>query len=85
MHTYRCEVAEGYAETLFDTAVYRFLELHGAPEDSLVTVHTEPQRSGCVKSVRLWSREAVERFDRHWRAFVHERAGCRPFPLCEAA
>ena len=78
MHVYECHLSDRMAESLFDTAVYRFLERE-APNDSSVCVHTEVRSSGLVKSVRLWSTCAVANFERYWRTFEHERATCRPF------
>jgi hypothetical protein len=78
VHVYECHLSDGFAESLFDTAVYRFLERE-APTDSSVSVHTEVRSSGLVKSVQLWSTCAVADFERYWRSFANERVGCRPF------
>ncbi len=79
MTVFSCHVPEARSESLFETAVYRFRELHTAPDDALVSVHTEIRAGGAIKSVRLWSLEAVEQFERYWRTFARERAMCNPF------
>jgi hypothetical protein len=79
MHVYECPVADHYVDSLFETAVYRFLELNPIPLDDSVSMHTEVRPSGFVKSVRLWSESAVADFERYWRTFQQERAMCRPF------
>lgn len=77
MHAYECMVAETDGG-LFETAVYRFLEVHPTPSESSVSMHTEVRSAGKVKSVHLWSARAVEDFDRHWQRFRHERLACLP-------
>jgi len=79
VYTYEHQVPDNRVESLFETAVYRFLELHTAPSDSSVSMHTEVRPSGLIKSVRLWSEGAVANFERHWRSFQCERTLCRPF------
>jgi hypothetical protein len=80
MHVYRIDAGAGCADGLFETAVYRFLELNSAIEpEGCVAIHTEICGASRQKSVRLWSDRAVEDFQRFWEAFQRERAQCAPF------
>jgi hypothetical protein len=86
MHTYHIDAADTATESLIETALYRFLELHAtASDEAAATLHTEvcgPQRR---KTVRLWSAEAVTRFERFWLEFRRERALCNPFEAGRAS
>jgi hypothetical protein len=80
MHLYQAEVGDEALDSLFQTALYRFLEVHASRSlNEAVAMHTEIIGATRRKVVRLWSADAVERFDRHWREFQRERATCAPF------
>jgi len=84
MHVYRTETSTGWAEGQFDTAVYRFLELHSPQDHDLVIVHTEVTGAALMKSVQLWSAEAVAQFASFWSKFQHDQAAHAPFPYARA-
>src|SRR4051794_8012150 len=65
VYQFRTELLDSLAEGRFETAVYRFLELHaGDQSDVLIAIHTDVRDAGFVKSVTLWSDEAVGQFGR---------------------
>lgn len=79
MYQFRTELLGGLSEGCFETAVYRFLELHADAEaDVLIAIHTDVQDAGLVKSVTLWSEDAVSQFERFWDLFRHETAAPAP-------
>jgi hypothetical protein len=80
MHVYQIDTSDPATEGLFETAVYRFIELNAsAADDDLVAMHTELAGAARCKTVRLWSADAVKRFERFWCDFRRERALCAPF------
>jgi len=80
MYLYQADMTSDTVESLFNTAIYRFIELNSSSTESeFVAIHTEIRGSIRRKVVTLWSAEAVDRFDRHWREFQRERADRRPF------
>ena len=80
MHDCQIEAVDASTEGLFETAVYRFIELHAAADcDGLVVIHTDisgPQRR---KTVRFSTAEAARSFQRYWDEFRRERGQCAPF------
>lgn len=75
MYQFRTELLDGPAGGCFETAVYRFLELHSDAEaDVLIAIHTDVRDAGLVKSVTLWSEDAVRQFGRFWDLFRHDQA-----------
>jgi hypothetical protein len=75
VYQFRTELLDGAAGGRFETAVYRFLELHaGAEPDVLIAIHTDVRDAGLVKSVTLWSEDAVSHFGRFWDVFRRNHA-----------
>jgi hypothetical protein len=79
MHDYRTSALDASTESLFDTAVYRFLELYASKRDGLVAIHTEIDGPERQKTIRFWSADAASRFESFWREFRRERELSLPF------
>ena len=59
----------------FNTAVYRFIELHlpCIGDDHTVVLESFPQGSVERKRVTLWSAAAARKFRRFWRNFIADQ------------
>lgn len=67
MHVFKTRLPPERTDAVFESAVYRFLELHADDvDDPVVSIHSEPTQGGLWKSVTLWSDDAVVAFGKHW-------------------
>jgi hypothetical protein len=68
MFQFEIDVRAGKEAERFNTAVYRFLELHGDGLDGLEMIKIETHPAGTVehKKLTLWSTESVSEFQTFW-------------------
>jgi hypothetical protein len=68
MFQFEIDVRTGKEAERFNTAVYRFLELHGDGADGLDLIKIETHPAGTVehKTLTLWSPESINDFQRFW-------------------
>ncbi len=73
MFQFEIDLCAGRDAERFNTAVYRFLELHGdgAAGVDLVKIETRPDGLRERKTLTLWSSESVAEFQSFWDRARH--------------